>query len=135
MFSRLSTVVFVALAGYAAAMPGGGKPTTTSTPPVTTTVTVTAPPTTSTVPASSCTTGSLQCCDSTAPATSTAVAPLLGLLGIVVQGVDVIVGLTCDPITVIGVGSDGCSAQTVCCDDDDFKGVVAIGCTPVDISL
>ena len=44
---------------------------------------------------------------------------LLGLLGIVVQGVDVLVGINCSPITVIGVGSGGsCSANVVCCQDN-----------------
>ena len=52
-------------------------------------------------------------------ASDPAVAKELGLLGIVVQGVDVLVGLTCSPITVIGVGSSGsCSANAVCCSDN-----------------
>ena len=54
-----------------------------------------------------CSTGPIQCCNSVQSASDPATALLLGLLGIVVQGVNVDVGLTCSPITVIGVGSNG----------------------------
>jgi len=86
-------------------------------------------------PASSCSTGPVQCCDSVQSAGSPAASTLLGLLGIVVQGADVPIGITCSPISVIGVGGDSCSAQAVCCDNNSFNGVVAIGCVPVDLSL
>ena len=43
-------------------------------------------------PISQCNTGDAQCCDSTQKATDPAAANLLGLLGVVVQGVDVLVG-------------------------------------------
>ncbi|KAJ3991680.1 fungal hydrophobin [Lentinula boryana] len=132
MFSRISTVVFYALFVFAilAAATPGGKPTTT-TPPITTTVTVTAPATTTTVTASQCTTGDLQCCDSTTTAGSAAGAALLGLLGVVVQDVDVLLGLTCSPITVIGVGSSSCSSNVVCCEDNSWGSLISIGCVPV----
>ena len=43
----------------------------------------------------------------------------LGLLGIVLDGVTAQVGLTCSPISVIGVGSgSACSAQAVCCENN-----------------
>lgn len=54
---------------------------------------------------SSCTTGSLQCCDTTGTASDPAVASVLAGLGITVQDVNALIGLTCTPITVIGVGS------------------------------
>ena len=45
---------------------------------------------------------------------------LLGLLGIVLQNLDVPVGLECSPITVVGVGAGNqCSANTVCCQNND----------------
>lgn len=87
-----------------------------------------------------CDTGALQCCDSTetvcnsclfslystdliwtraTQAGSAAGATLLSLLGIVVQDLNVLIGVTCSPITVIGVGGgSSCSAQTVCCEDN-----------------
>lgn len=57
-------------------------------------------------PAGQCSTGELQCCDSVQAANSDAVSKLLGLLGVVVQDVTALVGLTCSPISVIGVGGN-----------------------------
>ncbi|KAI0363041.1 hydrophobin 1 [Pilatotrama ljubarskyi] len=82
----------------------------------------------------SCDTGSLQCCDSAEKAGSAAGAALLGLLGIVVQDANVLLGVNCSPITVIGVGGgSSCSATTVCCDDNSHGSLVSIGCVPVDL--
>ncbi|KAL5514033.1 hypothetical protein ACEPAG_2794 [Sanghuangporus baumii] len=81
-----------------------------------------------------CDTSPVQCCDSVQNAGSPDIASLLGLLGIVVQGVDVPIGVGCTPISVIGVGSAGCSASPVCCEDTSH-GAVAIGCVPVGVSL
>ncbi|KAJ3516278.1 hypothetical protein NLJ89_g1222 [Agrocybe chaxingu] len=67
-----------------------------------------------------CTTGSVQCCDSVQSASDPSVATLLGLLGIVVQDVTAQVGLTCTPITVIGGAGNSCSAQTVCCENNNY---------------
>ncbi len=53
-----------------------------------------------------CSTGPVQCCNSVDKAGSTTVAPILKSLGVVVSDLDVLVGLTCNPITVIGAGSD-----------------------------
>lgn len=53
----------------------------------------------------SCSPGALQCCESVKPAGSSAVAPILAALGIVVQDLNVPVGLTCSAISVVGVGS------------------------------
>ena len=51
-------------------------------------------------PASSCTTGPVQCCQSTTTAGAPAAASILGLLGVVVQDLNIPVGLTCTPISV-----------------------------------
>ena len=50
-----------------------------------------------------CNTGDLLCCQSTqntAPAPSSFLGGLLSLLGVVVQAVDLPIGVTCSPITV-----------------------------------
>ncbi|KAJ4466324.1 hydrophobin 2 [Lentinula aciculospora] len=78
-----------------------------------------------------CTTGTLQCCGTVESASSPGATELLGLLGIVLQDLDVLVGLTCSPITVIGLGGSSCSATTVCCDDNSQGGLISIGCLPV----
>lgn len=53
-----------------------------------------------------CTTGPIQCCNSVDKAGSDAVSKILALLGVVVQDLNVLVGITCSPITVIGAGGD-----------------------------
>ncbi|KAI5891620.1 fungal hydrophobin [Schizophyllum commune H4-8] len=135
MFARLPVVflyAFVAFGALVAALPGGHPGTTT--PPVTTTVTVTTPPSTTTIAAGgTCTTGSLSCCNQVQSASSSPVTALLGLLGIVLSDLNVLVGISCSPLTVIGVGGSGCSAQTVCCENTQFNGLINIGCTPINI--
>lgn len=57
---------------------------------------------------------------SCAQASDPAASLLLGLLGIVLDGVDALIGLDCSPITVIGVGSGGsCDANAVCCQNNN----------------
>lgn len=55
--------------------------------------------------ADACDTGALQCCQSVQPGGSPAVAPILKSIGVVVQDVNIPVGVTCSPISVVGVGS------------------------------
>ena len=54
-------------------------------------------------PGSSCSTGPVQCCNTVGYSSNPVVSLILGLLGVVVPA-DVLVGVTCSPITVIGVG-------------------------------
>ncbi|KDR81105.1 hypothetical protein GALMADRAFT_20915, partial [Galerina marginata CBS 339.88] len=86
-------------------------------------------------PASQCNTGDLQCCNSVQSANSPSIAGILGLLGIVVGSITGQVGVTCSPISAVGVGGNSCAAQPVCCSNNSFNGVVAIGCSPVNINL
>ncbi|KAK0432512.1 fungal hydrophobin-domain-containing protein [Armillaria borealis] len=84
-----------------------------------------------------CATGSAQCCDSTQSPTdlSAPVSTLLGLLGVVAGQLTGNVGVSCSPITVIGLGSTQCSNQVVCCDSNNFNGLVSLGCTPLNVGL
>ncbi|TFK64217.1 fungal hydrophobin [Pluteus cervinus] len=101
----------------------------------TTTVTVTTQPSPTPVPVSQCNTGSIQCCNSVQSSTNGVVGLLLGLLGIFLGDVDVPIGLTCSPLSIIGLEGNSCSQQPVCCENNNFSGVVAIGCTPININL
>ena len=74
MFSKLAVVTSLAILAAATPMPN--------------------------VPASQCTTGPIQCCNSVQKASDPSVSKLLGLLGIVVQDVTALVGVTCSPISV-----------------------------------
>ncbi|CDO70113.1 hypothetical protein BN946_scf184806.g40 [Trametes cinnabarina] len=56
---------------------------------------------------------------------------LLGLLGIVIDGLDVVLGIQCSPISVIGVAGGDCDANVVCCQDNNVGGLISIGCIPV----
>ncbi|KDQ55625.1 hypothetical protein JAAARDRAFT_133553 [Jaapia argillacea MUCL 33604] len=109
MYSKLSLAVVGALTILAAATP------------------------TPTDPASECNTGPIQCCDQVESANSPAAANVISSLGIVVQDVTALVGLTCSPITVIGVGGSSCSAKPVCCQDNSYGGVISIGCVVVEL--
>ncbi|KAJ3785575.1 hydrophobin 2 [Lentinula aff. detonsa] len=84
-------------------------------------------------PASSCTTGPIQCCNTVESANSASAAALLGVLGIVVQDVNALVGLDCSPITGVGVSGSSCSAQAVCCDDNSHGTLISLGCLPVSL--
>jgi len=79
--------------------------------------------------AGQCSTGTQQCCDKVQNADAPQAAQALGSLGLQVAA-DVLVGLTCTPITVIGVAGSSCSQQPVCCNNNNFNGVVALGCIP-----
>lgn len=52
----------------------------------------------------SCSTGSIQCCQSVQAANSPAAASLLASIGVVVQDIATPIGITCSPISVVGVG-------------------------------
>ncbi|KAJ3737833.1 hydrophobin 2 [Lentinula guzmanii] len=90
-----------------------------------------ATPTPRTEPAGSCSTGPVQCCNTVESANSSGIAGILGLLGVVLEDLDVLVGVTCSPITVIGASGSSCSAQAVCCEDNSHGGLISIGCLPV----
>ncbi|KAK7054480.1 hypothetical protein VNI00_003678 [Paramarasmius palmivorus] len=111
MYKVLSLAALASLASLAAAMPLGGGPT------------------------SQCDVGELQCCDNMAKAGDPKAKKLIDLLQIVVQDVNVPVGLNCDPITGIGVSGTSCAAQPVCCEDNNFNGVIALGCSPINVNV
>ncbi|KAK7692065.1 sc3 hydrophobin [Cerrena zonata] len=113
MFSRIVSLVTLTLPLLAVATPTG--------PPA--------------IPASQCNTGPVQCCNTVQSASSPSSAQLLGLLGIVLQDLNVLLGINCSPISVIGIGGNSCSANPVCCDDNSVGGLISIGCVPVDLGL
>ncbi|KZT70588.1 fungal hydrophobin [Daedalea quercina L-15889] len=116
-FSRLFIVSSLAL--VAAATPWNqNQPTTT--------ITDTALPTATMV--SQCnTSGEPQCCQITTTADSTAGADILGLLRIIVEDIEEVIGIGCSPITV----GQSCSYEPVCCDESGYGDSVALGCVPV----
>ncbi|KAK7472099.1 hypothetical protein VKT23_000218 [Stygiomarasmius scandens] len=128
MFSRISTLFAVTL--FLAA----NLAVATDDHTVTKTVTETAPATTVTEPASQCNTGPVQCCNSVQNAGSPGASSLLSSLGVLVQDPNVPIGINCSPISAVGIGENSCNAQPVCCDDNNFNGLVAIGCVIVNVN-
>ncbi|KAF9045364.1 fungal hydrophobin-domain-containing protein [Panaeolus papilionaceus] len=82
-----------------------------------------------------CDTGSINCCNSTMTSSLTSLAQLSGLLGISLPDIGGLIGLSCSPISVLGAGGNSCSAQPVCCTNNSFNGLVALGCTPINLNL
>ncbi|KAF9057911.1 fungal hydrophobin-domain-containing protein [Panaeolus papilionaceus] len=109
---KLATLAAVSAASLAVASPTGGSS-----------------------PSNQCNTGELQCCNNVQAANSSSIAGLLGLLGIVVGDITGLVGVNCSPLSVIGIGGNSCTAQPVCCTNNSFNGLVALGCTPININL
>ncbi|KAJ7113215.1 hypothetical protein C8R44DRAFT_882220 [Mycena epipterygia] len=104
MFSKLSLIATSVLITLAAASPW-------TTPPVT-------PPT------------SPQCCSSVQLSSSSEASDVADLLGLDLSGLLVFVGLSCTPITVIGIN---CGGTSVICDapDAEWGGLIAINCLPI----
>ncbi|KAF8896272.1 fungal hydrophobin-domain-containing protein [Infundibulicybe gibba] len=94
-------------------------------------------------PLSQCNVDNVQCCKSTeeahslTPETKSLLGGLLGgggLLSVVLGSLDAQVAKGCSPLSIVGSGNS-CSNQPVCCENNSFNGVVALGCTPINISL
>ncbi|KIP11842.1 hydrophobin, mutated [Phlebiopsis gigantea 11061_1 CR5-6] len=104
MFSRLTVLSVLTLTLFAAATPTarGGSGTPTD-----------------------------ACCSSTTPANSAEGAAALKSISVVLSDLNVLVGLTCSPITVVGVASGStCSGTTVSCTNGVVDGI-GIGCVPI----
>ncbi|CAA7263588.1 unnamed protein product [Cyclocybe aegerita] len=84
----------------------------------------------------SCNTGPVQCCNSLYENESEQANLLISLVGAVVGPIGTQVGANCSPLSVIGVGSGAsCNTQPVCCSNNKFNGLVAIGCSPINVNL
>ncbi|KAJ8089692.1 hypothetical protein PM082_014955 [Marasmius tenuissimus] len=73
-------------------------------------------PTHHTKPVSEYNTSDLQCCETTGTVEDPSIAAVLAAIGVDVLDLNVLIGLTCFPITAIGGGNGACSADPVCCE-------------------
>ncbi|KAI0657137.1 fungal hydrophobin-domain-containing protein [Cubamyces menziesii] len=84
--------------------------------------------------AQNCNTGPVQCCNSVENSDSAAGSAILSLLGLNLQDIVGQIGLQCNPISVIGGGVGAhCSAQPVCCQNNNVGGLISVGCVPVQL--
>jgi len=78
---------------------------------------------------SPCTSGtSAQCCDKLTQAKDPMASLLLGLYDIVVD-VEESVALECSPLSAFDIRNKNCGGQCVCCQHNSFDGVIAVGCS------
>ncbi|KAI9573146.1 hydrophobin [Boletus coccyginus] len=85
---------------------------------------------------SQCNTGSMQCCATTQSSTSTTLNYFSGLLGIALPDVTGLLGFGCSPLTILGTGTGAsCTQQPVCCTNNNFNGLINLGCSPININL
>ncbi|KAF9553997.1 fungal hydrophobin, partial [Agrocybe pediades] len=57
------------------------------------------------------------------------------LLGVVVDPIAAQAGLSCVPISAVGVGAGGeCDSQLVCCANNHMRGLVVVGCSPINVN-
>ncbi|PFH45557.1 hypothetical protein AMATHDRAFT_8987 [Amanita thiersii Skay4041] len=80
-----------------------------------------------------CDSGTLQCCNQTQDVKDAddSTLNLLKSVGVNVSDLTGLIGLNCVPISLLGVGVDSCSSQSVCCTNNYFNGLINIGCTNV----
>ncbi|KAJ7760249.1 hydrophobin 2 [Mycena maculata] len=77
---------------------------------------------------------SSQCCSSLVPSSSSNASSVASLLGLDLTGLDVLVGIGCDPIIAIsglGLGCDGQISLECDAPDEEWGGLIAINCIPV----
>ncbi|PPQ87589.1 hypothetical protein CVT25_006077 [Psilocybe cyanescens] len=88
-------------------------------------------------PSSQCNTGPVQCCNQVGTAKTIIAndARFANLLDTFVGPATAILGVSCTPVSVIGVGGNSCTAQPVCCTGNQFNGLINVGCTPVNANL
>ncbi|KAL1670823.1 fruiting body protein SC1 [Schizophyllum commune] len=86
--------------------------------------------------AAKCNSGPVQCCNTLVDTKDKHQTNIVGaLLGLDLGSLTGLAGVNCSPVSVIGVGGNSCSTQTVCCEGTQFNGLVNVGCTPINVGL
>ncbi|KAF8553861.1 fungal hydrophobin [Imleria badia] len=85
--------------------------------------------------AQSCSSENQYCCNSVQTVNQvTQILPGLSTIFANV-GANVPLGLVCSPLSVVAVAGNSCSQQTVCCENNNFNGLINVGCTPINANL
>ncbi|PPQ98709.1 hypothetical protein CVT24_003417, partial [Panaeolus cyanescens] len=84
----------------------------------------------------SCNTGPVQCCGSLQAPSNYNAANIASLVGVAAQGITGQLGVQCNPITAIGVGSGAnCASKPVCCEQNFQNQLVGVNCVPATVGL
>ncbi|KAI0930637.1 hypothetical protein AcV5_007300 [Taiwanofungus camphoratus] len=84
---------------------------------------------------SQCDSGTILCCDNVAPASCDTVKPMLSALKIQVDDDSTPIGTGCGSGGLLGIGGgSSCTNTPVCCQDNYF-GLIGIGCTSIPINI
>ncbi|PPR08051.1 hypothetical protein CVT24_010850 [Panaeolus cyanescens] len=84
----------------------------------------------------SCNSGPVQCCNSLNDVSSFDATNIAALVGVAVSSLTGQVGVQCNPITVIGVGTGAnCASAPVCCEENFQNQLIGINCTPVTVGV
>jgi len=76
-----------------------------------------------------CKSGAIQCCNSVSNSANPVVKTISGLVKAKLPTDNIPIGLGCSAI-----GEHSCSSHTVCCEDNSYSGLIAIGCIAINIS-
>ncbi|PVG02900.1 hydrophobin [Serendipita vermifera] len=80
-----------------------------------------------------CNVGQAQCCQQVKKSSDKSIKNLAGLVGVILPVEDVMVGLQCSPILNIVGTNSGCSANPVCCSNNNFNGLINVGCNSINL--
>ncbi|PPR00788.1 hypothetical protein CVT24_000753 [Panaeolus cyanescens] len=83
---------------------------------------------------SSCNTGPVQCCNSIHTPGSYSETAIAALVGVAVEQISGQVGLECNAISGIAVGTGAnCATAPVCCEKNFSNQLVGVNCSPITI--
>ncbi|PVF92938.1 fungal hydrophobin [Serendipita vermifera] len=71
------------------------------------------------------------CCDQTYDSSDKNALSMFSWIGIVAPVEGPMVGVQCNPIVNIIGGVKGCQANAVCCSQNNFNGLVNVGCNSI----
>ncbi|PPR08046.1 hypothetical protein CVT24_010845 [Panaeolus cyanescens] len=84
----------------------------------------------------SCNSGPVQCCNSVQDVANFDTTSIAALIGVAVSDLTGQIGLQCNPITGIGVGTGAnCASAPVCCEKNFQNQLVGVNCSPITIGL
>ncbi|KAG2143528.1 fungal hydrophobin [Suillus bovinus] len=84
--------------------------------------------------AGQCNTGNIQCCESATTVQKYNANAIKSGLATIPTDVTGLVGLECSPLIVVAGGA-GCEAsqEPMCCSNEEYNGVVNVGCSPISL--